>query len=743
MNVVTAVAALVLSVAFSFHFELFPVVPGLDVPFRYAFNWAAIRQLEWGTEFISTYGPYGWLVFTAAEGDLWKGRLCFEGLVVVGGALAAVAYIRSIPGLGLSARLGCVSLLLYAIAVQPDEYRYFATLLLILLGGLQRGDHAGGWTLAGAGLLAGFALLVKFSLGFAGVTSVFAACLLAGGPGSRSSRVAIAGVAVIVGLGAGWSATGGSLGGLAEYLRTGAELARGYSSAMSLSPSETRLAHGAAAAFAALLAIWVWLQPAPRVRKSALALALPLFLVWKQGTVRQDPLHVWVVPAFGLFALSVLAVDAWKESGRRAALAVLCAAAMLLALVPINRWTQEDALRTLAALVAQPLQVPGARRLSVLRDVAGYRSALEQESEDALRELRLPDAMRERIGDASIDVYPWETGYVLANDLTWRPRPLPTSFVSFTPHLDARNASFLGSSRRPEYLLWHGGVRSIDERHLFWDEPHTFRTLLGAYDLAWTGPNVALLRSRARPRWAPPEPVGVRRARFGQWLAVPEAQGVLLAGVRIERSVWDRLVSAVFREPAVFLSLRFRSGEVGRHRFVPDQGERGLWVSPFAMTTAEFWSLARGGPARDVVAIRFDRAGGGEPSAGLRITWTRIAPGEDVEAREVPLVPPGAWQRSCQGRIDKAWAGSGWQGRVAVSALGSTGGGPASVEEGELWLTDLRGRLLPTDVVPMSSPGFSEWWAIAWADDSVGEVGFIRRDPLGGWVPSCSRVGLQ
>lgn len=75
--------------------------------------------------------------------------------------------------------------------------------------------------------------------------------------------------------------------------------------------------------------------------------------------------------------------------------------------------------------------------------------------------------------------------------------------------------------------------------------------------------------------------------------------------------------------------------------------------------------------------------------------------------------------------------------------ISTYGGGAASVEEGGLWLTDLQGRLLPTDVVPTSSPDLSEWWAIAWADGSIGEVGFILRDPHGGWVPSCSRVALQ
>jgi hypothetical protein len=50
---------------------------------------------------------------------------------------------------------------------------------------------------------------------------------------------------------------------------------------------------------------------------------------------------------------------------------------------------------------------------------------------------------------------------------------------------------------------------------------------------------------------------------------------VVTAVAALAADAYVRLVSAVFREPAVFLSLRFRSGEVGRHRFVPDQGERG------------------------------------------------------------------------------------------------------------------------------------------------------------------------
>ena len=53
-----------------------------------------------------------------------------------------------------------------------------------------------------------------------------------------------------------------------------------------------------------------------------------------------------------------------------------------------------------------------------------YRGQVEMRSQAALRRYVLPASMRQTIGEASVDVYPWLASYVPANGLAWVNRPL-------------------------------------------------------------------------------------------------------------------------------------------------------------------------------------------------------------------------------------------------------------------------------------------------------------------------------
>jgi hypothetical protein len=131
-----------------------------------------------------------------------------------------------------------------------------------------------------------------------------------------------------------------------------------------------------------------------------------------------------------------------------------------------------------------PVAFRGLTNLSRLAGLSAYRAHVQMLSTDALRRARLPGSMRRIIGEASVDVYPWNASYVRANQLTWVNRPLPASFNAYTPALDVLNATFFRSDRRPAFLIWHsslGGLLSIDDRHLFWDEPRTLQAIVDHY----------------------------------------------------------------------------------------------------------------------------------------------------------------------------------------------------------------------------------------------------------------------
>ncbi len=244
----------------------------------------------------------------------------------------------------------------------------------------------------------------------------------------------------------------------------------------------------------------------------------------------------------------------------------------------------------------------------------------------------LPESMRSIIGSGSVDVYPWEVSYVPANGLRWSNRPLPGSFSAYTPVLDDLNVAFFNSNRRPQYLLWHtiprgdAPVESIDLRHVFWDEPGTLRAILDSYDVIETQPNIILLGARTRPRFTPAQPLNTLRVQWNTWTQVPQVAGVLLANASIERSATMRALRTVFRENAVFLSLRFTSGEEVSFRIAPDNAAQGLWLSPFPETVDDLHTLLRRGAARRVVAVRFSAGRFASLYQPIVVSWLQLTP---------------------------------------------------------------------------------------------------------------------
>jgi hypothetical protein len=45
-----------------------PMAPGLDPLYTYGFNYAAANGLTWGRDFISSCGPYGYVMLTMDVG---------------------------------------------------------------------------------------------------------------------------------------------------------------------------------------------------------------------------------------------------------------------------------------------------------------------------------------------------------------------------------------------------------------------------------------------------------------------------------------------------------------------------------------------------------------------------------------------------------------------------------------------------------------------------------------------------
>jgi hypothetical protein len=623
----SVVAALVIG----FEFRIVPVTPGLDAAFFYAFNHEAARHAQWGREFLSTYGPFGYLIWTMDVDGLVWGRLVASFVLAAGFGLAAAQYVRSVPGLGTGARLAGVAVLVYAFSIQDPEYRWLTLFLLVFLVGVLTRNRTSLAAFAVAGLLAGFYLLLKFSLGFSAAVTLLLGCALIRRPRVVVARLAVSAVTIVIGLLSGWLGSGGALDGIVTYAMTGLRIAGRYSSAMSIHGDRWWIvAVGAFLVWFALLALWGLLQPTPRKSIAIAALAFPLFTAWKHSVVRPDD-HVAILVRFGAFVMVLLAIETaplwgWRRTLPAAgALLIPLAVAWMTVTSPGLPMSADD------QIALNPLAFRGLTHLARLLHLEAYRESIARVSDDALRPNRLPASMRGAIGRASVDVYPWDVSYVRVNQLSWVHRPLPASFNAYTAALDGFNAAFFRSALRPEFLIWHATysyeLASIDGRHLFWDEPQTLGVIMNRYDVLEVAPRVILLRARSSPRFDAPQPLGTSQLAWNTRTPVPDTDGVLLARPALEPSVALRLIDVVFRGQPVFLRAWDSKGGEAVFRLVADNEGSGLWLSPLPTTLAELPRLLDDGSGRRVVAIAF------EGNALLRtfvptirVSWLRMSP---------------------------------------------------------------------------------------------------------------------
>jgi hypothetical protein len=616
------------SILMGLDFSIAPVLPELDSSYAYAFSHAATHHVRWGSDFISTYGPFGCVITTMDLGSLVWVRLAASLVLAAGFGLATWVYLQGVPGASYGGRLAAMVLIVYAFSVQDLEYRWFTFFLLVLLIGILADGPAGLAAYAVAGLLVGFFLLVKFSLGLSSAVTLGLGCCLVRRPVVAVGRLAASAIALAAALVSGWLGSGGAISGLGPYVTMGFDVARGYSSAMSAYVDRWWIAVGAFLVWFALLALWGLMLPSPRKTLVLAGLAFPLFTAWKHSIVRQDS-HVAILVRLGLFAIVLLVIETLPVEGWRRALPAAGLLLVPLALAWMTMPTRGVPVPDEAGW--NPLAFRGLTSLVRLADLSAYRGHVETRSQAALRRDVLPTSMRQIIGQASVDVYPWLASYVRANQLVWVSRPLPASFNAYSPVLDGLNAAFFRSDRRPAFLIWHRGLRqglgSIDGRHLFWDEPRTLHAIADHYEVVEATRRVVLLRARSSPRFEAPQPLGTTQVSWGTRLSLLETDGIVLAAPAVSRSLVLDLVTVVFRGQPVWLRVFYRSGKEEAFRLVTFNRDTGFWLSPLTSALAALPQLLEDGGGQPVAAIAF------EANALVRtlipsitVTWFRMVP---------------------------------------------------------------------------------------------------------------------
>jgi hypothetical protein len=553
-----------------------PTMPqsGLDPSWQLAAEFAAKHRLVFGQDFIFTYGPYHYLATHLFDPKTFP-------LVLAYGAFSAIAvFWVALRNRSLLAVAG-LAITMVALQTQNDALSTL-TLFGVFLICLREKTA---WGVLFAALAAPL-VLAKLSWGLV----ILPLTLLADVHQLLRRRPPLFTAALLAGCLAAYLAAGQPIAALGDFIANTLEIILGYGRAMQVSGWRLELATtavliAAAVVVIARLVLRTW--RADRERDFAPVTALlgfvwVLFVAFKMGFVRQDT-HTLIFhqAAPGLLAMVYGCVRRPEETTPRTRAEVVLLFVALLASLFFWR----------SALIRS---APGAPPKPVAEIAAALGDVMPRLEQGLgwVTGQRWKAAVTARLADdeqltrpfpptvqGSVDALPWEVAQIVESRLDYTPRPVVQSYSSYTPRLQALDRAFFAGPKAPDTLFLQ--LLDIDERLPSLAVGPSLPVIGQRYDAVDGDALGLVLRRRATPRPMSVHAGGPQPVALDQWSPVPGASGhLVMAHIKVERSLAGRLLGLVYRDPLMRIDLRTRSGRETPFRFIPDMAQLGFAISP-------------------------------------------------------------------------------------------------------------------------------------------------------------------
>jgi hypothetical protein len=576
----------------------------LDTSWMLGLHVAFAAGWRWGHDVVFTYGPLGFLATRLYDP---RTRLVMLALWVALAVLlwAAVwTLVRRRAGRPWSA-IVWVLVTVCLLRMEPES-------LWLVLAALLLADRIVAEPFPPA-LRAGLVVALAAGALVKGTDAIAAGLALAGLLADPTlpcrTRLGLALLAVAALLGA-WLLAGQRLADLPAFAIGMREIVTGYGDALGIAGPPRQLL--AAIATSALVALG-WIGPGSRRLALAprLAFLALLWLTLLASFVRHDGFHVLLAVAV-LGSLGVLAPALGR--GRASALAAIIAAGLF-----VLGWLSPASL-ALGPPTASPAETAAAL------DTFG-------------RAFPCPAL------DGPVDVYPYAAASLLVHGLDWRPRPVWQSYAAFTPRLAAMNASALEASTAPSHLLVD--VAPFDGRLPALDDGPSWPLFWRYYAVEGVGPAFVELSRRETPRPLQRSGLAEELGTLDVALPIPELDGgPLMARLTLSPTWLGRLAGALWRRPAVWITVVTADGERTRYRLVPGMAAAGFIISPLVRRRDDFaaimlrdWTTAGWGGADAVTSVTVAAPTWAWRSA-YRIALTRWT--EDGAGTARPGASPGS-----------------------------------------------------------------------------------------------------
>jgi hypothetical protein len=572
---------------------------GLDPSWQQVVHHGFERGMQFGTDLVFTYGPFGFAHTRLYWPGLFAYTFFYWSLMALGVGFACISLARHSranpwifwPPLFLGVLLaGIYSTGLYA----PDVFPLFLTLLLVWYVHDAQPSLAGFAALCAILGFVGLGKLTNAVFGCIGLTAAVAIFAL-----RREWRLAAAGpVAFALAFLLGWLGAGQHIASLPSFILNGMEIVTGYKDAMTVwgSPFERTLF--------TLAAVLLMAGPVLRAMKSrnpTLLIAcgftgVALVIAFNQGFTRHDRYHS--ITAFEFLALAAATVSMHSEhSASRRIDGVMSGTAIAAAFAVLLHFQFSPPALTLFRIL-DLFEISARNAVDLAGGGKNLRDRHERQLEGIRSRLSYPS-----LPGGTYDIYSHDQAELFALGVQWSPRPVFQSYSAYTPKLAALNAAHVSGPAAADHLLF--AVQPIDKRLPALDDGASWVPILERYQLREKGRHLVLDRS-ASPRKTRRQIVGTWHGHG--WIELPPGAGLRTAAIRLDaRPVsmdWYRTTP-----PYDAIEVKLRGSDAPRtFRFIAGPASEPFFFSPLVSDTGEFARLfdrcAAPDAANDVRAVR-------------------------------------------------------------------------------------------------------------------------------------------
>ena len=558
----------------------------LDQCWAGVLHYGAVHHWQSGSDVVSTYGPLGYLHYTASY--------------VRGTYLSCIVYqlLFKTVFIGLLYRLAVrlpraeslVFLLFNTLLPMVDDDSIYLLLISytgLLFCGATVGDRA--WAFAAVVFVAVSGLIKGTFLGYGGIMLAWVVtCLLL----THRWRTAFGLLAAygLCFLGAYVGLAGQSLGNLPASLRMSVEVVGGYSSAMSLRAPLESLAAGLLIFSLVLVRLgWLALGGAEAARQRMtlfLLLASGLFVAWKAGFTRSDYAHT---PNFFVYALAIGTAGkiffppressyARRSFSSTEAVAILVPAliywASCVQLYSGNHYPPTDRLyANISWLLAPKLQ-----KEDLDASVAAHARLVALPRSKAL------------VGNTTVDEFGYSQSVLLANGFNYTPAPIFHGYNAYTPKLIEMNTAFYHSNHAPDYVFFRPSP--VDEHYPTMENAGVLLSLLRDYQPVFTEGSYLLLQHRplvslsAKPE---AELLAAGELHAQDKFTLPESDGAIWCKLDLRPNLLGRVFGLLYHAPVCTLNVFTDGKPKGQtFRIAPGMAQAGFLINPIVASGRDF-----------------------------------------------------------------------------------------------------------------------------------------------------------